>query len=82
MQRRHEVNVNNSGPLLFRYFCSGLDRLFDTCIVEREIQATEGFDGLVQRPPYVIVACYIASDGECMSAEIHDHLGRLLIVVL
>lgn len=67
-----EINVSNSVPLLFGNLRRGLDRVFDTGIVERKIQPPEGFDGRVQRLPYVLAPRHVASDGEGMSAEILD----------
>src|SRR5438309_2033556 len=76
-----KINVNNSVPLLFRDVCHGLDGVFDTRIVEREIQPPERLDGRVQGLPYVLVPRHVTSEGERMPAEILDHAGCFLIIL-
>src|SRR5262249_39811907 len=49
-----EVDVDNPVPLLFSDICCGLEGVFDTGVVEGEVQPAEGFDGRVQRPLYVL----------------------------
>ena len=42
-----EVDVDDSVPLLFREVCYRRRRVFDTRVVEGEIEAPEGLDGRV-----------------------------------
>src|SRR4051794_9598131 len=75
-----KININDSVPLLEIVVGSRgwLFRL-DAGVIEREIQPSENFSGLVQRGLHIVDFRDIATDGERPSALFLDYSGGLLV---
>src|SRR5439155_23617112 len=84
MERKtpREVDLDDPVPLL-QVVVRGRSRLprLNARVIEGEIQAPEGFDGLVQSRLYVPGPCHVAPDGERPAALFLDHAGRSLVIL-
>src|SRR5438128_579285 len=73
-----EIDTDDAIPFLLGDFGSGRDWLFNACVVEGKVEASERFERLVQRGLYVLGSRDVAPDGECATAKILDQTNRLL----
>jgi hypothetical protein len=81
MHRNTEIDVGDPVPLLFREIGSRHDRLFDTGVVEGEVEAPEGLDRTVQRRLHVRGPRHVAPDRERPPAGLFDHAGRFPVAL-
>src|SRR5437773_2576460 len=74
-----EIDTDDAVPFLLGDFGSGRDWLFNACVVEGKVKASEYFYCLVQRSLHVFSARHVAPDRERAPAEFLDHAGGLLV---
>ena len=73
-----EVDGDDPVPLLLRDIGRRRCRLFDTGVVEGDVQPPEGLDSLVQRALHVLGVRHVARDGERPPVSLFDHARRFL----
>jgi hypothetical protein len=71
-----EIDVDDPVPLLLRDIGRRF-LLFDTGVVEGDVQPPEGLDGTVQGRLHILSSCHVARDGERAPAEFFDPARHL-----